>query len=152
MNNYSFPNSLDSRVKKKGRSPFMVPPLYGQIGFGPWFPNPVICGSKLFIPFDRGPQGGLVYGNNSYMYGTTYTGGKWGTGTIFRISIQGGDPEVLYDFRNGRPTGIQPKQCTTNPVFCKYSPEQRRDMSASYPISSPVLIGRTISTAPFVTA
>ena len=88
-----------------------------------------------------GPQGGLVYGNNSYMYGTTYSGGKWGAGTIFRISIQGGDPEVLYDFRNGRPTGIQPKQCTTNPVFCKYSPEQRRDMSASYPISSPVLIG-----------
>lgn len=24
-----------------------------------------------------GPQGGLVYGNNGYMYGTTYSGGKW---------------------------------------------------------------------------
>src|SRR5689334_10268031 len=55
-----------------------------------------------------GPRGGLTYGNNGYMYGTTYGGGKWGVGTIFRISVQGGDPEVIYDFRNGRPTGIQP--------------------------------------------
>jgi len=56
-----------------------------------------------------GPQGGLVNGKNGYMYGTTYLGGKWGVGTIFRISVQGGDPEVIYDFRNGRPTGVQPK-------------------------------------------
>jgi len=88
-------------------------------------------------------QSGLVYGNNSYMYGTTYSGGKWGTGTIFRISVQGGDPEVIYDFRNGTPTGIKPKDCPT-PQTCKCSPEQRANFSASYPISPPVLVGSAL--------
>lgn len=55
------------------------------------------------------PQGGLVNGNNGYLYGTTSEGGRWGAGTIFRISEQGGRLEVIYDFRNGRSTGVQPK-------------------------------------------
>ena len=87
------------------------------------------------------PQGGLTY-SNGYMYGTTNAGGRWGPGTIFRISVTSANPsiEVLYDFRNGRPTGIQPLQCIA-PNNCAYSPAQRRDMSGSYPISAPVVVG-----------
>jgi uncharacterized repeat protein (TIGR03803 family) len=87
-----------------------------------------------------GPQGGLVNGNNGYMYGTTSSGGKWGPGTIFRISQKGGAAEVIYDFRNGRNTGLVPKDCKT-PKNCAYSPAQRRDMSGGYPVSAPVVIG-----------
>jgi uncharacterized repeat protein (TIGR03803 family) len=87
------------------------------------------------------PQGGLVSGNNGYLYGTTSEGGRWGAGTIFRISVQGGRPEVIYDFRNGRTTGVQPKGECTTPQNCKYSPEQRANMSAANPVSSPVVVG-----------
>lgn len=87
-----------------------------------------------------GPQGGLVNGKDGNMYGATYSGGKWGVGTIFRVSQQGGDPEVIYDFRNGRYTGLQPKDCTT-PLNCTYSPQQKADMAGGYPVSGPVVIG-----------
>jgi uncharacterized repeat protein (TIGR03803 family) len=94
--------------------------------------NPAITGA--------GPQGGLVNGNNGYMYGTTTGGGKWGPGTIFRVSQKGGAAEVIYDFRNGRNSGLVPKDCKT-PLNCAYSPAQRRDMSGGFPVSAPVVIG-----------
>ncbi len=74
------------------------------------------------------------------MYGTTYEGGKWGSGTIFRISEQGGKIEVIYDFRNGRDTGLVPKDCKTT-RNCAFTPAQRRDMSGALPMSAPVVIG-----------
>jgi uncharacterized repeat protein (TIGR03803 family) len=86
-----------------------------------------------------GPQGGLVNGKNGYMYGTTSSGGRWGPGTIFRISQKGGAVEVIYDFRNGRVTGIVPQDCST-PV-CAYTPEQKANMSGGFPVSAPVAIG-----------
>ena len=90
------------------------------------------------------PQGGLVNGNNGYLFGTTSEGGRWGFGTIFRISVQGGRLEVIYDFRNGRSTGIQPKGKCTTPQNCEYSPEQRANMSAANPVSSPVVVGENL--------
>jgi uncharacterized repeat protein (TIGR03803 family) len=90
------------------------------------------------------PQGGLVNGNNGYLYGTTSEGGRWGAGTIFRISEQGGRLEVIYDFRNGRSTGVQPKGKCTTPQNCEYSPEQRANMSAANPVSSPVVAGENL--------
>jgi uncharacterized repeat protein (TIGR03803 family) len=90
------------------------------------------------------PEGGLVNGNNGYLYGTTSEGGRWGVGTIFRISVQGGSPEVIYDFRNGRTTGVKPKGECTTPQNCKYSPEQRANMSGGRPVSAPVVIGNNL--------
>ncbi len=86
------------------------------------------------------PQGGLVNGNNGYLYGTTSEGGRWGAGTIFRVSAHGGSPEVIYDFRNGRSTLIKPEGECTTPQNCKYSPDQIANMSAANPISSPVVV------------
>lgn len=90
------------------------------------------------------PQGGLVNGNNGYLFGTTSEGGRWGFGTIFRISVQGGALEVIYDFRNGRTTLVQPKGECTTPNNCKYSPDQRANMSAANPVSAPVVVGQTL--------
>src|SRR6478672_5516289 len=90
------------------------------------------------------PQGGLVNGNNGYLYGTTSEGGRWGSGTIFRISVQNGTLEVVYDFRNGRTTGIQPQGKCTTPQNCEYSPDQKANMSAANPVSSPVVVGETL--------
>jgi len=90
------------------------------------------------------PEGGLVNGNNGYLFGTTSEGGRWGAGTIFRIRVQGGSLEVLYDFRNGRTTGVKPKgECTTR-QNCKYSPEQKANMSGGRPVSAPVVVGNNL--------
>ena len=45
-----------------------------------------------------GPQGELLLGQDGFIYGTQYGGGKYDQGTIFRISKTGSDFAVLYDF------------------------------------------------------
>jgi uncharacterized repeat protein (TIGR03803 family) len=94
-------------------------------------------------PTGAGPQGGLTDGGDGYLYGTTYGGGKFGVGTIFRIAYNGTRPEILYSFRNGYTLGYPPPPCSGYP--CPgYTPKQRADISASYPISVPVVIGGTL--------
>ena len=90
------------------------------------------------------PEGGLVNGNNGYLFGTTSEGGRWGAGTIYRISVQSGRLEVIYDFRNGRTTGIRPKGKCITPQHCEYSPAQRANMSGGYPVSAPVVVGENL--------
>ena len=43
------------------------------------------------------PYGGLIQATNGKFYGTTYSGGKYGNGTIFKISSTGTET-VLYSF------------------------------------------------------
>ncbi len=45
-----------------------------------------------------GSQGELLLGQDGFIYGTQYGGGKYDQGTIFRISKTGSDFAVLYDF------------------------------------------------------
>ena len=90
------------------------------------------------------PEGGLVNGNNGYLFGTTSEGGRWDAGTIYRISVQSGRLEVIYDFRNGRTTGIKPQGKCTTPQHCEYSPAQRANMSGGYPVSAPVVVGENL--------
>lgn len=46
------------------------------------------------------PAGELVVGNDGALYGTTYTGGDFGSGTIFSITTSGA-PVVLHSFLDG---------------------------------------------------
>ena len=88
-----------------------------------------------------GPQGGLTDGKDGYLYGTTWGGGNFGAGTIFRIpygAYSGTRPEILFHFRNGSVQGLAPDPCPTAPR-CPYSPRQRADISAGFPISAPVM-------------
>jgi uncharacterized repeat protein (TIGR03803 family) len=45
-----------------------------------------------------GPQGELLLGQDGFIYGTQYGGGKYDQGTVFRISKTGSGFEVLYTF------------------------------------------------------
>ena len=45
-----------------------------------------------------GPQGELLLGQDGFIYGTQFGGGKYDQGTIFRISKTGSGFEVLYNF------------------------------------------------------
>ena len=75
---------------------------------------------------------------NGTFYGTTYSGGRWGVGTVFMWNIGAVKPHVLFHFRNGRVTGLAPKECPT-PLTCRYSGRQRADIAGSYPVSAPVV-------------
>src|SRR5687767_12791121 len=75
---------------------------------------------------------------NGTFYGSAYMGGRWGVGTIFRYTIGASKPEVLFHLRNGRMTGLVPRQCPT-PTTCRYSGRQRADAIGGYPTSAPVV-------------
>ena len=75
---------------------------------------------------------------NGTFYGSAYMGGRWGVGTIFRYTLGASRPEVLFHLRNGRMTGLVPRQCPT-PTTCRYSGRQRADAIGGYPTSAPVV-------------
>ncbi len=53
----------------------------------------------------QGPSGGVMLGNDGYLYGTTYAGGVNGTGTVFKLSTSGAE-SIPYSFAvNGGPGG-----------------------------------------------
>lgn len=55
------------------------------------------------------PWGGLVTDNNSFVYGTTFIGGKNQQGTIFMVAMDGTSYNVLHSFGSGiRGDGLQP--------------------------------------------
>jgi uncharacterized repeat protein (TIGR03803 family) len=87
-----------------------------------------------------GPQGGLTDGKDGYLYGTTWGGGNYGAGTIFRIPYGANantKPEVLYQFRNSSVQNLVPEQCDEQ-KRCTWSPRQRADVSGGFPTSAPV--------------
>jgi len=95
----------------------------------------------------RGPVSGLVSDGGGWLYGTTFTGGRYpigkglertGTGTVFRFSPTSQQLDVLHTFRNGALAGIEPEVCEEKGKPCKYSPQQRLNAAGSYPVSAPV--------------
>jgi uncharacterized repeat protein (TIGR03803 family) len=63
--------------------------------------------------FNGGPQGELVFGKDGAIYGTTFGGGRFNQGTIFRIT-KAGAFSVLYHFKGvnqpgGSTDGAQPE-------------------------------------------
>lgn len=88
------------------------------------------------------PQGGLTCAKgidgkcNGTFYGTTYSGGRYGPGTIFRTSGKVGAPETLYNFRAGNMTDIPRRLCPPSP--CPYTTRERLDAAAGFPFTAPV--------------
>jgi uncharacterized repeat protein (TIGR03803 family) len=68
------------------------------------FRAPVGVGSMMLFPFTgsfdcESPSGGMTLGTDGYYYGTTYTGGTYGAGTLFKTTLAG-PITVLYNFAN----------------------------------------------------
>jgi uncharacterized repeat protein (TIGR03803 family) len=51
------------------------------------------------------PYGGLITDGNNSFYGTTYYGGKYGFGTVFKLDGNAGTSSVLHSFREGADGG-----------------------------------------------
>ena len=54
------------------------------------------------------PGQGRLITLGGHIFGTTYDGGKYSYGTIFKISEDGGQFQTLYSFRGGGVTGAKP--------------------------------------------
>jgi uncharacterized repeat protein (TIGR03803 family) len=54
------------------------------------------------------PYAGLIQGSDGNFYGTTYNGGSYGLGTVYRIT-PGGTETVLYSFVGGSGDGAYPE-------------------------------------------
>jgi uncharacterized repeat protein (TIGR03803 family) len=56
----------------------------------------------------EGPYGGLVMDGSGNLYGTAYTGGAHGYGTVFEVAAGSGAITTLFDF-DGGPNGSNPR-------------------------------------------
>jgi uncharacterized repeat protein (TIGR03803 family) len=54
------------------------------------------------------PYAGVIQGSDGNFYGTTYTGGAGGVGTVFKLT-PGGTETVLYSFAGGSSDGANPE-------------------------------------------
>lgn len=132
---------------------YATSPSGGDNGDGTIFKvSPSTGALEVLVDFDRsnsgrGPVSGLVSDGGDWLYGTTFSGGRYpvgkgqertGAGTLFRFSPTAGKLDVLHTFRNGSLTGIEPEVCEEKDKPCKYSPQQRLNAAGSYPVSSPV--------------
>src|SRR5438034_890839 len=62
---------------------------------------------KSFVPAPNGqyPQAGLIQASDGSLYGTTYSGGAWGSGTVFKMDAAG-TRTTLHSFTGS--DGAQP--------------------------------------------
>ncbi|HTA24128.1 MAG TPA: choice-of-anchor tandem repeat GloVer-containing protein [Terriglobales bacterium] len=78
----------------------------GAFGFGTVFKLTQSGQETVLYSFAGGtadganPEGGLAVDRAHNIYGTTYAGGQYGAGTVFRLSTKGKET-VLYSFGNG---------------------------------------------------
>jgi uncharacterized repeat protein (TIGR03803 family) len=78
------------------------------------------------------PQGGLTKGNDGAWYGTTTRGGRYGAGTIFKVT--GKDHiEILYSFRHNITRDME-RPCAR----CDFTPAQKAAMLPGYPVAPPI--------------
>lgn len=84
------------------------------------------------------PRGGLTLGSDGELYGTTWSGGRFNAGTIFRIAPAGGGPEIVYSFHGGAPDPAQPGQSSAS-LTAAEKQQQQDNWTPSEPISAPVL-------------
>jgi uncharacterized repeat protein (TIGR03803 family) len=54
------------------------------------------------------PSGGVIQGRDGYLYGTTGGGGTSGSGTVFRVSLDGSTYSVVWPFVGGNTDGASP--------------------------------------------
>jgi uncharacterized repeat protein (TIGR03803 family) len=76
----------------------------------------ISCGAPLELTFHAffagtsdgyTPDGGLVLASDGNFYGTTYSGGSHGTGTVYRVTPAGAET-VIYSFAGGPNDGAGP--------------------------------------------
>jgi uncharacterized repeat protein (TIGR03803 family) len=86
---------------------------------------------KFEGPNGDAPASGLTRASDGSFYGSTYAGGKHGTGTIFRIGANGGGHSIVWNCCNGKidPPPVPPNQPTE---------QQKLDAAGSYPLTPPV--------------
>jgi uncharacterized repeat protein (TIGR03803 family) len=77
------------------------------------------------------PEGGVTMGKDGDLYGTTYVGGKFATGSLFFLSTRGDDFGQIWDFRNGWLRPLKNK-------YDHWTPKEILDSKGSYPVSPPV--------------
>jgi uncharacterized repeat protein (TIGR03803 family) len=70
------------------------------------------CNDTEFYCTDGAYPSGLIQAGNGSFYGTTYTGGPIGAGTVFRITSQGA-LTVLHTFQNTGTDGMEPRDSLT---------------------------------------
>jgi len=54
---------------------------------------------------NTGPQGMLIFGQDGFIYGTSYGSGAYGEGFIFKMDTGGGNYSVLYSFKGTNQPG-----------------------------------------------
>ena len=74
------------------------------------------------------PRGCMSKGADGSFMGTTYVGGNFGAGTIWRLSADGTQFGTVWHFRNGAP----------EPGVINPTEQQKMDWAGSYPVSPPV--------------
>jgi len=118
---------------------YTTSPTGGNLGNGTILGLSPTGDFKVLFNFDgakgKGPQSGLTDGGDGWFYGTAYGGAPSGAGTLFRIRAGDTEPQILYRFRNGDVRGLLP-DCPDH--RCSYTPRQRADIAAGFPISPPV--------------
>ncbi len=56
----------------------------------------------------QNPYAGLTEGKDGWLYGTTYSGGNGGFGSVFRLGKNGSSYTLLHSFQNGTADGASP--------------------------------------------
>lgn len=91
------------------------------------------------------PEGGLVVGQDGFLYGTTSRGGQFGGGTIFRIDPESGELSTLYNFQRSYDGSGPSGELTVGPGGVIYG-------AATYGDSSYTLCGTLFQFDPNATA
>jgi uncharacterized repeat protein (TIGR03803 family) len=82
----------------------------------------------------RSPSGGLTLGPDGSFYGTTYAGGHFNVGIIYRLPPGGDKPALLYTFHGGDRDPTPKGQAPPPPL----TESELDDISSGYPVSPPV--------------